>query len=1017
MFDRALAEQYLSLLEYELGLQEAEDHLLRFCEVTMPDARKMHDIHATRYKAGTHHVFMADVMMQVEAGAKKKVIMNLPPRHGKACADDTPVLTPKGWVTHGDLKAGDTVYGPDGLPTLVLATKRWEPDMLEVEITNGEVICVHRNHEWTVEVGGQVKTVETNWFLSAGERGPKAGQRRNLWYGARGKRGSRAVYRLPPVSAIEFPDAILPAHPYALGVWLGDGSKSDARIVGVDDEVFEGIAACGYTASASGIHATTGVRWSNYTSGIPNVRTQLSLQLHQLGLIGKKRIPEIYLRASLSQRLQLLAGLMDTDGNADPKGRCRIVTAEADLADDIFDLCSTLGFHPYRTVQAAHTSTSGIIGRRDTITIGFQPTMEIPCRVPRKRVTRFADQKTLAIADVRAGSAHGCQSIQVDRADGIYLVGKTLVPTHNTELCTKRFCAWYSARHPEHDIIVATYNEKFAADFAAEVREIMASVRFRQIFPEYYLTQQSSERLTTYANGKIYFLGRRSSTTGRGGNLILVDDPTKDDKEIRYPAFREDCWQWFTQTLLTRRHNDKAAIVVSQCMTGDTPVLMADGTEVPLRDVRAGDLVATYDNGILSSAKITKWSSFGPDPVLSIRTKSGNVVRANARHPFLVQKPDGGVEWRRTGMLKKGDAILRVITENGRASLWRRRNTSDFEPDEIVSIEPDGIEEVFDITVERTENFIANGLVSHNTRWHEDDIVGRISDKTNPAYSKSLAEGFEIINIPAIAEADDPLNRKPGEALWPERFGLTYLEEMRGANPVSFSALYQCDPTPEDGVFYRPEELFEYDLDELPERLTFYVVSDHAVSLKAHNDPSVLCPFGVCANGIAWVMPDLIWRRMDTKETVEEMVDIIRRRKPVFWYAEKGHISKAIGPFLKDRMQQEGVYCPVIEDQPVLDKIQRAQSGRAKSAQGRIRYPRFAPWWPKAKSEMLKFPNGRFDDFVDVISMIGMKIGSQAGPSRVLSKTRHEPGTFGFMLEQFRNQDRDDEARKERAGW
>jgi predicted phage terminase large subunit-like protein len=240
---------------------------------------------------------------------------------------------------------------------------------------------------------------------------------------------------------------------------------------------------------------------------------------------------------------------------------------------------------------------------------------------------------------------------------------------------------------------------------------------------------------------------------------------------------------------------------------------------------------------------------------------------------------------------------------------------------------------------------------------------------------------------------------------------------MRGANPVSFSALYQCDPAPEDGVFYRPEELFEYDIGDLPERLTYYVVSDHAVSLKAHNDPSVLCPFGVCANGIAWVMPDIVWRRMDTMETVKEMVDIIRRRKPVFWYAEKGHISKAIGPFLKDRMQQEGVYCPVIEDQPVLDKIQRAQSGRAKSAQGRIRYPRFAPWWPKAKSEMLKFPNGRFDDFVDVISMIGMKIGSQAGPSRVLSKTRHEPGTFGFMLEQFRNQDRDDEARKERAGW
>ena len=710
-----------------------------------------------------------------------------------------------------------------------------------------------------------------------------------------------------------------------------------------------------------------------------------------------------------------------------------------------------------------------------------------------------------------------------------------LPPRHGkSELCTKRFAAWYHGRNPQNDIIVATYNEKFANDFGKEIREIISSNRFRQVFPDYFLTTQSNEMVTNHAGGKIYFLGRRSATTGRGGNLILVDDPTKDDKEVKSDLFREDCWQWFTQTLLTRRHNDKSAIVVTQCMTGDTSVLRPDGTTTPLSEIRAGDMVATYDDGTLKSAKVTKASCFGPDAILRMRMTTGRVVRGNARHPFLVRNYLGGVEWRQMGMLKKGDAILRATTENGKAfsakkmvarnplaarvgvhpitengagekgighhlstlkadaqrtlnngmglllsnftawpmskvafaqsagrfqtvppitgtknsvsitaiiaarcadffamtatSLskniliqisWNAQHvTSDFTEDHVESIAPDGIEPVYDITVEHTENFIANGLVSHNTRWHEDDIVGRITDKTNPAYSPKFAAGFEVINLSAIATQDDPLGRKPGTPLWPTRFGIEYLEEMQEANGVSFAALYQCDPTPDDGVFYRQEEIHEYDLVDLPERLTVYVASDHAVGTKAINDPTCMVPFGICENDIAWVLPDCAWRRMDTKEAVEEMISLIKARKPVFWYAEKGHISKAIGPFLQARMKEEEVYCPIIEDHPTSDKIQRAQSGRARSAQGRIRYPKFAPWWPRAKSELLKFPNGRFDDFVDVISTIGMKLATHTGPGRAsTAEKKFQPGTYGHLLRQFRVDDLMEKSKVARAGW
>lgn len=457
--------------------------------------------------------------------------------------------------------------------------------------------------------------------------------------------------------------------------------------------------------------------------------------------------------------------------------------------------------------------------------------------------------------------------MQVERGEKKKVIFNTPPRHGKTELCTKRFCAWYSARNPDQDIIVATYSEKFAQDFAKDVRDIIASPRFRQIFPEYHLLSQSNEQIRTYDGGDIFFLGRRSATTGRGANLIIVDDPTKDDKDVRYQTFREDCWQWFTQTLLTRRHDDQAALVLSQ------------------------------------------------------------------------------------------------------------------------------------------------------TRWHEDDIVGRLTDPTNPSFSKKLSEEFEVINLPAIAEADDALSRKPGEPLWPERFGIKYLDEMREVNPVSFASLYQCDPTPDEGVFFQVDGIHEYEPHELPQKLTMYCVSDHAVATSNINDPTCMIPFGICEGNNAWIMPQIAWRRMDAQDAVEEMIEMMRTYNPVFWYAEKGHITKAIGPFLHKRMMEEEVYTPVIEEHPVGDKVQRAQSGRARAAQGRIKFPKTAPWWPRAKGELLKFPNGRFDDFVDCISMIGMKVGNHVGPGREAPKSSLKKGTFGYMLKQFRESDIRDKAKASNAGW
>lgn len=293
------------------------------------------------------------------------------------------------------------------------------------------------------------------------------------------------------------------------------------------------------------------------------------------------------------------------------------------------------------------------------------------------------------------------------------------------------------------------------------------------------------------------------------------------------------------------------------------------------------------------------------------------------------------------------------------------------------------------------------------TRWHEDDLIGRLTDPTNPCYNKDEAKSWKILALPAIAEDDDPMGRKRGESLWPERFPIEFLQNARRLNPRGFSALYQGRPTPDDGEFFKKDYLKTYGPDDLPSNLRYYCASDHAVSTKQDRDPTVLLPVGVCEDGIIWVLPDAWWRREQTDKVVEAMLAMMKRRKPLFWWAENGHISKSIGPFLRKRMVEESIYASVIEMTPVKDKMTRAQSIQAMASLGRVRFPRFAPWWPNAEQELLKFPAGRHDDFVDALAWIGIGLNLQTNaPAPAKMADLIKTGTLAWVKHQTRQEEK-----------
>lgn len=284
------------------------------------------------------------------------------------------------------------------------------------------------------------------------------------------------------------------------------------------------------------------------------------------------------------------------------------------------------------------------------------------------------------------------------------------------------------------------------------------------------------------------------------------------------------------------------------------------------------------------------------------------------------------------------------------------------------------------------------------TRWHSDDIIGRLTDPENPNYNDVEAKKWKIIRLPAVAEDDDPLGRAPGAALWPERYDLEFLRSQQRLDPLGFAALYQQRPTVADGVLFRRETVQFYD--KLPEDLRFYAASDHAVGTNQRNDPSCLLLIGLDRQDNIYIV-DTDWRRMASDVAVEAMLAMAGgNMRPLLWWAERGHISKSIGPFLYKRMQETGTYINIVEVTPASDKEQRAQSIAARVAMGKVFFPRHAFWTERAINELMAFPNGNHDDFVDALAYIGLGLQSQFGRGAAPKKTeRPKYGTLAWVKE------------------
>lgn len=597
------------------------------------------------------------------------IVVAARPAIGKALALDTPLLTPSGWTTMGEVAVGDLLVSADGTPTRVVAATEVMVDRpcYEVELDDGTVIVADAQHQWVTSTRAQRRAVR------AGET-PESSVRTTEELAATVRcvtADSRANHSIATTAPLDLPEADLPIHPYALGVWLGDGSSRRAEFTSADPEIAMRIEGLGYVAQPS------------------------ADDLLALGLPTADEIPVAYLRASETQRRELLAGLLDTDGTVTPQGSVQISLTSERLALQTRELVLSLG---YRTGW----STKAVQGRTESSSTAYTITFTTEDDVfwlERKRLVHKERRRpgtarltSRFVVDVRRVDPVPVRCVEVDHPSHLYLAGRSMVPTHNSVLGIN------VATH------AAVHHQMAAVIFSLEMSRNEITMRLLAAEAKVPLTRMRSGKMDEQDWQKL------ASTMGKVAEapLFIDDSPNMSLMEIRAKCRRlkqrhdlklvvidylqlmssgkrvesrqQEVSEFSRALKLLAKELEVPVIAISQlnrgpeqrgdkkpqmsdlresgCLTEDTKVLRADtGAETSLGELfalNAKDVPVWALNDRLQYVRrhLTHVFPTGVKPVFRMRLASGKEIEATANHPFLTY--DG---WTALGDLEVGSRI------------------------------------------------------------------------------------------------------------------------------------------------------------------------------------------------------------------------------------------------------------------------------------------------------------------------------------------------------------------------
>lgn len=526
----------------KIGFREFRERFLQ--SKTFPHQQNMIDLLDGKEPSWLHP------SMTYERRAPELMICNIPPNH---CAEkSTPVLSAnRGWLTVGDVEAGDFLYDAQGWPAKVAEV--WEPDtavdMYRITFCTGDTITTDGSHLWVVDsaLPNSIREVPTEWLYA----NPKH---------------HHAPWRIPVTGSLKHDPIDLPVDPYILGYWLGDGDSNGYRVaVSAEDlpALLRQLDTAGYAykvSDQSGGHSV-------YIYG-------LTKHLRNWGIVPEKRIPPEFFHASHEQRLALLQGLMDTDGTItvkDSRARFVQVADRQEFLLDVYRLMCSLGLKPhwkeYRSKQHAPRGREyNTLVAELSFRTGEAEIFRLERKLARQKPLPEKNGKSQhrAIRKIEKIEQGNVKCITVLSNGNLFLVGDALIPTHNAKSMTVSvdYVTWRICMDPNIRVLIVSKTKELAKDFLYAIKQRLTHQQFIELQRAYAPPEGFEKEASQWSMDAILLkrseafekdptvqaLGIGGQIYGSRADLIILDDCVTLSNVNEY----EKQIRWLQQEVINR---------------------------------------------------------------------------------------------------------------------------------------------------------------------------------------------------------------------------------------------------------------------------------------------------------------------------------------------------------------------------------------------------------------------------------------------------------------------------------
>lgn len=454
---------------------------------------------------------------------------------GKKLINSTPILTPNGFTTMGELKVGDIIFGADGKKTTVnyITDPNDELVLYDIKFSNGEVITACEDHLWNISTTDWQRYNNKIRTLSTKEMIPLFETLQN--------RTKPARMFIEHCETVEFDNNNVAFDPYLIGLWLGDGDTSSKKITHCYDD---------YNFYKSILKE----KISHYKKderkndcGYSTIDIDISLFKKD----GIKYIPNEYMFTSVENRLSLIQGMMDSDGTADRTGMyLQFFNNNKDLIDGFRFILSSLGIKS-TIIEKQKTYTykgEKRLSPNISYTVQFKTTKYDMFRLPRKLEKQYLKEyihpknNRIYIESITLSESKEMgRCLQVDNEDHLFLCGKTLIPTHNTTVAAA-YILWYAMFNPTKTVLLL-------GNVLSTAKEIMERIQFAyELCPDFIRDGVEKYNVTEVRfENKSRIIARATTPSAARGlavNLLYLDEFA-----FVQESFQADFWSAVSPTL------------------------------------------------------------------------------------------------------------------------------------------------------------------------------------------------------------------------------------------------------------------------------------------------------------------------------------------------------------------------------------------------------------------------------------------------------------------------------------